>query len=356
MRNRNFVWLFFFVYLIGFNINYSQVKEITLIDSDEKDIIRDVKILTKNDSVFATSNELGHIYLDLEFLKENKYFEIKTSHFLYNSITININTLTDTIYLDRKPYFLYEVVVTAPKKEKQFYKISAYFRSWRLSNSKLQNYVEGLKEVVIPYDSSKSTREYFTAYISFKDSLFNKNFIDISIGGDGYLFTKIYREDYYTRFKNNYELIKKSAYNFDLKEDNSIVGNVKFDIDNQICEIIKKDVADGVKIFGKSLSYKNYVYEKWNNLGKRHLQMSRNTIKKEVKSKNKIITVETVTEIYVFNVDYQHVEKPKKYKNIINPDKSFYNSLFYEEYRKKYPLQPEIEVQLNNLKFNENSY
>jgi len=84
--------------------------------------------------------------------------------------------------------------------------------------------------------------------------------------------------------------------------------------------------------------------------------MSRNTIKKEVKSKNKIITVETVTEIYVFNVDYQHVEKPKKYKNIINPDKSFYNSLFYEEYRKKYPLQPEIEVQLNNLKFNENSY
>jgi len=218
MRNRNFVWLFFFVYLIGFNINYSQVKEITLIDSDEKDIIRDVKILTKNDSVFATSNELGHIYLDLEFLKENKYFEIKTSHFLYNSITININTLTDTIYLDRKPYFLYEVVVTAPKKEKQFYKISAYFRSWRLSNSKLQNYVEGLKEVVIPYDSSKSTREYFTAYISFKDSLFNKNFIDISIGGDGYLFTKIYREDYYTRFKNNYELIKKSAYNFDLKE------------------------------------------------------------------------------------------------------------------------------------------
>jgi len=50
------------------------------------------------------------------------------------------------------------------------------------------------------------------------------------------------------------------------------------------------------------------------------------------------------------------VEKPKKYKNIINPNKSFYSSLFYEEYRKKYPLQPEIEVQLSNLKFNENSY
>ena len=356
MRIRNFVWLYLFVFLVGFNFNYAQVKKIVLIDNDEKYIISDVKILTKNDNVLTISNEFGLIYLDLEFLKKNKYFEIKTSHFLYDSNIFNISTLTDTIWLDRKTFFLNEVIVTAPKKEKQFYKISAYFRSWRLSNNKLQNYVEGLKEVVIPYDNSKSTKEYFTAYISFKDSLFNKNFIDISIGGDGYLFTKIYREDYYTRFKNNYELIKKSAYNFDLKEDNSIVGNVKFDIDNQISEIIKRDIADGVKIFGKSLSYKNYVYEKWNNLGKRHLQMSRNTIKKEVKSKSQIISVETVTEIYVFNVDYQQVEKPKKYKNIINPNKSFYSSLFYEEYRKKYPLQPEIEVQLSNLKFNENSY
>ncbi|MFZ4107001.1 hypothetical protein [Flavobacterium sp.] len=337
------------------NLTFSQIRKIIIVDESNSEKINEVKILSNSGVVIANTNANGEINLDISFLKKENVSEIETSHFLYETKKLNLNKLLDTIKLETKFNLLNEVVIKR-RKEDKYYKTKAYFRSWRLSNNKLQNYAEGIKEVYIPFESSKSNKEYFVQYISYKDTLFSKNYIDISFGGDGYLFTKIYSEDYYNRYKKLYTLKKKTENQSDMLEDNSNVGYINYDENGQIIEINKKDVAENIKILGKTLNYKNYTYEKWKNTENRHLSMSRNTIIKDIKSKNKSLIIETVTEIYIEDEEYFSDEKPTKYKNIVNPDKSFYNTSFYDIYRIKYPLQKEIQNQLKNLKQNENSY
>ncbi|PKP15726.1 MAG: hypothetical protein CVU07_09190, partial [Bacteroidetes bacterium HGW-Bacteroidetes-23] len=242
------------------------------------------------------------------------------------------------------------------KTKDKYYKIKAYFRSWKLVNNKLQNYAEGLKDVLIPIDKSDKIKNYFTQYITLNDSLLKKKKTYITFGGDGYLFTDIYIDDYYSMHKHLYKLNKSDSNSYDLIEEDRKVGYVKFDENNQITEVNKKDVLEDIKLLGKEISYRDYVFEKWNNGINRHLSYSRNTIKKEIKSKNGKILTETVTEIYVEDEEFDDLAKPTKSKGIVDKNKSFYNYAFYDIYRKKYPLEKEIEVQLKNFKLNENSY
>ena len=334
----------------------SQVRRLTIVDAENKEPINNVRLLSENGNILNTSDSKGIIFLKLKSPQEKNATMVETSHFLYTRYKENLEQIPDTIKLIPKANLLEEVIVTKKKNGTRYYKLIAYFRTWRMVNNKLQNYVEGTKEVHVPYDHSNSNKEYFTQYVSYKDSLYHKNYIDISFGGDGFLYTKIYPNDYFTRHKKLYNLVQSSENYYDLMEGGAKVGYVKYDDTHQISEVNKKDIAEDVKLLGHTINYRDYSYERWNNSGNRHLSMSRNTIKKEIKGANSTHAIETVTEIYIEDEEFERLEKPTKYKNAVNPDRSFYEKAFYKNYRVKYPLQKEIEIQLNTIQQNENTY
>jgi len=342
------------IVLISSSFCFAQVKKIILFDAIDNEKINDVKILSDKGIYLTSSNSQGLIVLDFKHLEENKIQSIETSHFLYEIEKLEIDKLPDTLKMVKKINQLEEVIISRNKNAK-YYKVKVYFRSWRLLDNKLKNFAEGTKEVFMPYDKSKSNKEYYTEYVTYKDSSSHKNFVDISFGGDGYLFTKIPAEDYFTRYKHLYKLNKNSETDFDLLEDSVNVGYVRFDINNLLSEVNKNDVAENIKFLGKSLSYKNYAFERWKNDTPRHLSMSRNVIFKEISTKNKSYSIETVTELFVEDIEYSE-QKPEKYKNLVNPDKSFFSSAFFKTFRTEHPLQKDIENQIQNIQKNENTY
>lgn len=310
---------------------FSQIKKIILVDNIENEKVNCVKILDEKGNINSVSDATGIIEVDVKKMLGDKNRQIEASSFLFETQYFDLLKLPDTIKLKRKINILEDVVVSKRKKNDKYFKITAYFRSWRLINNKLQNYSEGLKDVYLPYNKSDKVKEYYTQYITFNDSLLKKKKTYINFGGDGYLFIDIYPEDYYTRYKHLYKLSKNSYNNYDLQEEDVKVGFVKYDENNQIYEINKKDVVADIKLLGKTINYRDYIFEKWSNNTNRHLSFSRNTIKKEIKNKNERTITETITEIYI-NEDKDEFDdetKTLKYKGYVDKNKSFYNTKFY---------------------------
>jgi hypothetical protein len=167
--------LLFFLFVSG--SIFSQIKRIVLVDKIENEKVNCVKILDEKGNINSVSDAYGIILIDVKKMLDEKNRQIETSNFLYETQYFDLLKLPDTIKLNRKINILEEVVISKRKKDDKYYKIKAYFRSWRLVNNKLQNYSEGLKDVYMPYNKSDKVKEYYTQYITFNDSLLKKKLI-----------------------------------------------------------------------------------------------------------------------------------------------------------------------------------
>jgi hypothetical protein len=344
--------------LVFFMLNgvmFSQIKKIIIVDKQNNEKVNFVKILDENGNINSVSNPYGIIEVDIKKILETEKKQIETSSFLYETQYFDISKLPDTIKLVGKVNILNEVIVSKRNKTDRYYKLKAYFRSWKLVNNKLQKYAEGLKYFYMPYDKTDRIKDYFTQYTTYSDSLIKKKRTSISFG-DGYLLTHIFPEDYYTRHKHIFTLRKNSTNSYDLIEDNAKVGYVKFDENNQISEVNQNDFVADVKMFGKTIDFRYYTFEKWSTNKNRHLLFSRTNSKREIKKKGEISSIETTTEIFIEEEEFDGELKPAKYKDFADKDYSFYYNNFQEGYRKKYPLEKEIELQIKNIKINENKY
>lgn len=353
------------LYLVPVFLNAQFIK-IKILDTEDKKPLSGIQILSERGSLITDSNVSGEIEIDRDFLNKSLIKKIIIYGSQYHSVEFNIGETPSIIYLEKIKSYQLEPVVIVKKHAKKHFTIKAYIRSWQLVNNKLVRYGDAIMEYNIPYkktnnDVNTGIKNYAINYRTSKiDSVKQKSRI-ISISSfDSFLDYYLPRRDLLERGWKQYKTEHRNDSILNIYENGKEIGYFINHKKNNTTEISVSENFEGNEsikmLFWKfSGSYKNF--EKWKgNDDTKHLSYLFSNEKKmiESKSEGKYHAVETINEIFIDDEIIYNDKKPKKYKTIIDKDRSFYNFEYWNDELKKHPLPKNIFEQLKYLKENEN--
>jgi hypothetical protein len=346
--------------------SFAQNVDITIINKSSNQRLVGVQVLSKDGGLLLSSNAKGQISRQLLIKTGIKSIVIYDPDF--EIMEYKTEDIPDVIYLAEKAVNqLDDIIINARKKDKRYFKVRGYARSWQLSNGLLVKYGDAIIEYNIPYDNKGNDmvtgiKKNIMAFRTFNtDSTKQKPWGLVISGYDPYFEVNIPRRDILKRqsYKEfNIEMNADSVSHVFSESKN--VGYVLYDENNTPVKINIIENIDGeekIKNIFFKYSYSSSDTEKWMGEGnERHLSYSFSNEKKIMESKLETINIETVNEIFIDDIVMYFIDKPKNAKKHINKYLSYYNYEFWKEEIEKHPLPAYIESQLINANENRNSY
>lgn len=339
--------LVFFVFLIPEYI-FGQIR---ILDIETNESIPYVEVFSIRGELIGVSDVNGVINSTiLNVLKLSESNEFTLNHMAYEELIYQKNDLLkiDNLKLKPKNWNLDEFVFTA-KKQKYYLKLNGFYRSYQINDGVVRHYAEGKIELLYPpnlkkYVQNKRIEErYFT----------DKKYLKTDSKGQTILYkmvgppipdSKVSIADIEKDFKVS--KIHNNQYNIISKEDNQKVGSI---LKNNITKIISYDIAyispeneKKYSGFGQESIFRNrniYSIFKNTDISKTSIgdlvylkQLTR--LKTKYKKDLEFQNIESVSELYITNVEYLK-SKPKGFGNFTGvKNRSFYSTNFWEELEK----------------------
>ncbi|REC62958.1 hypothetical protein DRF65_06900 [Chryseobacterium pennae] len=338
----------------------SQSVTTKVVDSGNEKPISEIQVLSDSGSQIGFTDENGIFTLNLSEVKKNGINDVTFYHRNYASQQYSIDKIPITISLD-KVHDIEPVVISGNKKG-DYFVLHGYFRSWKVINNELVKYNDGLISYYIPYSSKKTIETNIENYRTLKKDNYKDKVKGIISLGDGYLYYKIPKNDKANIYDNNkyfkLEKLNDSTSILYSKNKNDVFikrGKILYDKNHLIKEVQKnisfeKDEAFKVLLWKATGQF--YNLEKWEGEGNsRHVSYVFDRQKSLVKDSIE----ETINEIFIDNVNFNNVTVPQKTNTKVDKDKSYYDTLFWNENIKIHPLPLNIQNQIENLKIAPNN-
>lgn len=346
-----------------------QKSTITFLDELSKKPIIGLQIFSENGSFIGNTNSLGKFELNIQLLQQGNINKILAYNTDYFSLEYKLKEVPPIIYLNKNEVVQLKEVAITTKKSKEKYVLNGFFRSWQLVNGKLVKYGDGIVNYHVPYaeavnDFNTGIKSYFIAYRTFKvDSIKQKSrFVSISTFDEYLSVSSIPKNDMLKRGKKYYSVKHVKDNLSDIYEDQKKVGYVIYDKNSEPVEINTSKSFEGdeaIKILFWKITGSYKEIERWSVEGNtRHPSYLFNSKKSVVKTKTEEIynNVETITEVFIENEIINNENKLENSKTILDKDRSFYKSNYWDNQLMKHPLPSEIKLQLINVNENKNSY
>lgn len=336
---------------------FAQSAKLVILDRADKKPIHGIAVLTESGSLIGSTNEKGEFIFDSASFGELSIKKLMFYNTAYQPAELSVVSLPEVIYLEKiKVNNLNAVEVTGKRTEKYF-TLSAYVRSWKLSNDKLVRYGDAIIDYQVPFKRSASTfylekEKHIKAYRNFKmDSIKPKSkIVSISLG-DGFFRDKLPNRDMVSSMYSA-KKVKDSLY--DVYDEQQKIGYAVYDENNLPAEIntgrsFEGDEAIKIALWWK-LAGQSKNIEKWTGTGETRRPVYLFSDRKMlVNAKGKSSTQEVITEIFIDDIIRYNAVKPEKYKTAIDIDQSFYNSSYWIEELRKHPLPGLISEQLKSI-------
>lgn len=335
-------------------------KSVTILDSESYEKIIDVQILSDDGALLFNTDINGTFTLSKT---DDAIKKVVIYHPSYDIKEYDINEIPNKILLEKSKFIeLDEVVVEGKRKKQKYFKVRGYARSWQLVNDKLVKYSDALIDYLIPFkkgdnDVSTGIKRYIISYRIFKiDTIKDKSkIISITFNNDSFFKTRIPIRNILQRQRyENYSLSKVNDTLSSVFKDEKKVGYVVYKNENPI----KIGIEDSFSKEKNSLGLKSRTkdVEIWSDKETKHLLYSYSNERVNINNKLVVKTVETVNEFFIDeNISYD-IKRPKKSKEFIRENKSYYESDYWSKEFKKHPLPINIETQLLKISEKENTF